>query len=145
MDHFGGVRGLDNIADDVVIIAHDTFMGNVRDNTMGGMGPAIGFRVDYSLGSLLQADSTGRVNGGLGPDFLMTELTMIAPNTFVEGHWGTLDITIAGVDMHIAHIPSESADEIVVFVKEDSLLWGGRGDSGRVLSKPAYHSWDAIS
>jgi alkyl sulfatase BDS1-like metallo-beta-lactamase superfamily hydrolase len=138
MDHFGGVRGLDNIADDVVIIAHDTFMGNVRDNTMGGMGPAIGFRVDYSLGSLLQADSAGRVNGGLGPDFLMTELTLIAPNTLVEGHWGTLDISIAGVDMHVAHIPSEAPDEIVVLVKEDSLLWGAEVIQGE--SYPNLHT-----
>jgi alkyl sulfatase BDS1-like metallo-beta-lactamase superfamily hydrolase len=138
MDHFGGVRGLDNIADDVIIIAHDTFMGNVRDNTLGGMGPAIGFRVDYTLGSLLQAESKGRVNGGLGPDFLVTELTMIEPNTVVEGHWGTLDITISGVDMHIAHIPSESPDEIVVYVKEDNLLWGAEVIQGE--SYPNLHT-----
>lgn len=138
MDHFGGVRGLDNIADDVVIVAHDTFMGNVRDNTMGGMGPAIGFRVDYSLGSLLQADSKGRVNGGLGPDFLMTELTMIAPNTLVEGHWGTLDLKIAGVDMHFAHIPSEAPDEVVVYFEEDKLLWGAEVIQGE--SYPNLHT-----
>jgi alkyl sulfatase BDS1-like metallo-beta-lactamase superfamily hydrolase len=138
MDHFGGVRGLDNIADDVVIVAHDTFMGNVRDNTMGGMGPAIGFRVDYSLGSLLQADSKGRVNGGLGPDFLMTELTMIVPNTLVEGHWGTLDLTIAGVDMHFAHIPSESPDEVIVYFEDDNLLWGAEVVQGE--SYPNLHT-----
>lgn len=139
LDHFGGVRGLDNIADDVMIIAHETFLANLRDNTMGGMGPAIGFRVDYSLGSLLQADSKGRVNGGLGPDFLVTEMTMIPPNTLVEGHWGTLDITIAGVDMHIAHIPSEAPDEIVVLVKEDSLLWGAEVIQGE--SYPNLHTY----
>ncbi len=48
---YGGVRGLDNIADDVVIIAHETFMSNLSNNSMGGLGPAIGFRVDYSLGT----------------------------------------------------------------------------------------------
>jgi alkyl sulfatase BDS1-like metallo-beta-lactamase superfamily hydrolase len=138
MDHFGGVRGLDDIADDVVIVAHDTFMGNVRDNTMGGMGPAIGFRVDYSLGSLLEADSKGRINGGLGPDFLMTELTMIAPNTFVEGNWGTLDLTISGVKMHFAHIPSESPDEVVVYFKDDNLLWGAEVIQGE--SYPNLHT-----
>ena len=138
MDHFGGVRGLDNIADDVKIIAHDTFMNNVRNNTMGGIGPALGFRVDYSLGSLLQADNKGRVNGGLGPDFLMTELTLIAPNTLVEGHWGTLDITISGVDIHIAHIPSESADEIIVYVEDDRMLWGAEVIQGE--SYPNLHT-----
>ena len=138
MDHFGGVRGLDKIADEVVIVAHDTFMGNVRDNTMGGMGPAIGFRVDYSLGSLLEADSKGRVNAGLGPDFLMTELTLIAPNTLVEGHWGTLDLTISGVEMHFAHIPSEAPDEVVVYFKDDNLLWGAEVVQGE--SYPNLHT-----
>ena len=138
MDHFGGVRGLDNIADDAVIVAYDTFMGNVRDNTMGGMGPAIGFRVDYSLGSLLQADSEGRVNGGLGPDFLMTELTLIEPNTLVEGHWGTLDLTISGVEMHFAHIPSEAPDEVVVYFEDDNLLWGAEVVQGE--SYPNLHT-----
>ncbi len=138
MDHFGGVRGLDDIADDVVIVAHDTFMGNVRDNTMGGMGPAIGFRVDYSLGSLLEADSRGRVNGGLGPDFLMTELTLIAPNTVVEGNWGTLDLTISGVEMHFAHIPSEAPDEVLVYFKDDNLLWGAEVIQGE--SYPNLHT-----
>ena len=138
MDHFGGVRGLDDIADDVIIVAHDTFMSNVRDNTMGGMGPAIGFRVDYSLGSLLEADSKGRVNGGLGPDFLMTELTLIAPNTFVEGRWGTLDINIAGVDIHFAHIPSEAPDEVIAYIEDDSLLWGAEVIQGE--SYPNLHT-----
>ncbi len=138
MDHFGGVRGLDNIADDVKIIAHDTFMKNVRDNTMGGMGPAIGFRVDYSLGTLLEADDKGRINGGLGPDFVMTELTLIEPNTFVEGLWGTLDLNISGVDMHIAHIPSESADEIVVYFEDDNMLWGAEVIQGE--SYPNLHT-----
>jgi len=138
MDHFGGVRGLDNIADDVKIIAHDTFMRNVRDNTLGGMGPAIGFRVDYSLGTLLEPNDKGRINGGLGPDFVMLELTLIEPNTLVEGHWGTLDLTISGVDMHIAHIPSESADEIVVYVKDDNMLWGAEVIQGE--SYPNLHT-----
>lgn len=138
LDHFGGVRGLDNIADDVVIIAHDTFLKNVRHNSMGGVGNAIQFRVDYSLGSFLKADSKGRINGGLGPDFLVTELTLIPPNTLVKGHWGTLDITIAGVDLHVAHIPSEAPDEIVVLVKEDRLLWGAEVIQGE--SYPNLHT-----
>ncbi len=138
MDHFGGVRGLDNIADDVVIVAHDTFLRNVRDNTLGGMGPAIGFRVDYSLGSLLQAESTGRVNGGLGPDFLMTELTLIAPNKLVEGHWGKLNITIAGVDIEFAHIPSEAPDEVIAYFKDDNLLFGAEVIQGE--SYPNLHT-----
>ncbi|MGF1722491.1 MBL fold metallo-hydrolase [Vibrio kyushuensis] len=138
MDHFGGVRGLDNISDDVKIIVHDTFMKNVINNTMGGLGPAIGFRVDYSLGTLIQAEETGRINGGLGPDFLVKELTLIRPNTEVEGHWGTLDIEISGVKMHVAHIPSESADEIVAYFPEENILWGAEVVQGE--SFPNLHT-----
>lgn len=138
MDHFGGVRGLDNIADDVKIIVHDTFMNNVINNTMGGLGPAIGFRVDYSLGTLLAADEKGRINGGLGPDFLVKELTLITPNTFVEGQWGKLEIEISGVKMEVAHIPSESADEIVVYLKDENILWGAEVIQGE--SFPNLHT-----
>jgi len=138
LDHWGGVRGLDKIADDVIIVAHDTFMRNVLHNSMGGIGPAIGFRVDYSLGSLLEADSKGRVNGGLGPDFLVPELTLITPNTVVEGHWGTLDLTISGVKVHFAHIPSEAPDEVVAYFEDDSLLWGAEVIQGE--SYPNLHT-----
>jgi alkyl sulfatase BDS1-like metallo-beta-lactamase superfamily hydrolase len=124
MDHFGGVRGIDKIADDVKVIAHDTFMYNVVNNTMGGVGPALSFRVDYTTATYLPVEADGRVNAGLGPDWILSELTLIEPNTLVEGHWGTLDITIAGIDLHVAHIPSEAADEIIVYVKEDKMLWG---------------------
>ena len=138
MDHFGGVRGLDKIADDVKIIAHDTFMQNVINNTMGGIGPAISFRVDYTTATYLPVGPDGRINAGLGPDFVLKELTLITPNTLVKGNWGTLDVTIAGVDLHIAHIPSEAPDEIIVYVKEDKMLFGAEVIQGE--SYPNLHT-----
>jgi alkyl sulfatase BDS1-like metallo-beta-lactamase superfamily hydrolase len=138
MDHFGGVRGIDNIADDVKIIAHDTFMQNVVNNTMGGVGPALSFRVDYTTGTYLPVEADGRTNAGLGPDWVLTELTLIEPNTFVEGWWGKLDITISGVDLHVAHIPSESIDEIVVYVEEDKMLFAAEVIQGE--SFPNLHT-----
>jgi alkyl sulfatase BDS1-like metallo-beta-lactamase superfamily hydrolase len=137
-DHYAGVRGLDNIADDVVIIAHETFMSNLSNNSMGGLGPAIGFRVDYSLGTLLDFAEDGRINGGLGPDFVINELTMIRPNTLVKGTWGTLDIEIAGKKLHVAHIPSEASDEIVVYLAEEKILWGAEVIQGE--SFPNLHT-----
>jgi alkyl sulfatase BDS1-like metallo-beta-lactamase superfamily hydrolase len=133
MDHFGGVRGLDNIADDVKIIAHDTFMQNVVNNTMGGVGPALSFRVDYTTGTYLPVEADGRTNAGLGPDWVLSELTLIEPNTLVEGWWGTLDITISGVDLHVAHIPSESIDELIVYVKEDKMLFAAEVIQGEAF------------
>ncbi|MGR5543131.1 MBL fold metallo-hydrolase, partial [Vibrio campbellii] len=65
-DHYAGVRGIEG-AEEAAIIAHDTFMTNVVKGSMGGTGPALGFRVDYSLGTLLEVEEDGRINGGLGP------------------------------------------------------------------------------
>jgi alkyl sulfatase BDS1-like metallo-beta-lactamase superfamily hydrolase len=69
---------------------------------------------------------------------VLTELTLIEPNTLVEGWWGTLDITISGVDLHVAHIPSESIDEIVVYVEEDKMLFAAEVIQGE--SFPNLHT-----
>ncbi|MGF1696836.1 MBL fold metallo-hydrolase [Vibrio lamellibrachiae] len=138
VDHYGGVRGIDKFTDDVKIIAHDSFMKTLAAGSAGGLGPAIGTRVDYSLGTLLEVEEAGRVNGGLGTDFYIKELTLIRPNTLVEGHWGELEINIAGVDMVIKHIPSEASDEIVVHFKEQDVLWAAEVIQGE--SFPNLHT-----
>src|SRR5258707_8117961 len=34
----------------------------------------------------------------------------------------TLDITVAGIAMHLVHVPSEAADEIAVFLPQSRIL-----------------------
>lgn len=123
IDHFGGVAAFVSHADaasgKVKIIAHKTFLANVIKNSSGGTGPIIAARVDYSLGTLLDVGAKGRINGGLGPDFVIENPSLVAPNVLIDD---VLDITIAGVKMQIKWVPSEAPDEIVVWLPELELL-----------------------
>lgn len=123
IDHFGGVAAFTSHEDaatgKVKIIAHKTFLANVIKGSAGGLGPILGARVDYSLGTLLDLGPEGRINGGLGPDFLIKNPSLIAPNVLVEDE---LDITIAGIRMNIVWVPSEAPDEIVVWFPDLKIL-----------------------
>ena len=123
IDHYAGVAAFATpeqaASGEVKIIAHKTFLANMIKNSTGGTGPIIGARVDYSLGTLLDRDATGRINGGLGPDFVIENPSLIAPNVLVDD---VLHTTIAGVEMEIKWVPSEAPDEIAVWLPELELL-----------------------
>ncbi|MDR9828911.1 alkyl sulfatase dimerization domain-containing protein [Vibrio sp. FNV 38] len=136
-DHYAGVKGIEG-ADEALIVAHDTFMTNVVKGSMGGTGPALGFRVDYSLGTLLNVEEGGRINGGLGPDFEIREHSLIAPNTLVEGLNGVLEMEIAGVKVEFKHVPSEASDEITAYFPEDEFLFASEVIQGE--SFPNLHT-----
>ncbi len=123
IDHYAGVAAFasheDAASGEVKIIAHKTFLANMIKNSSGGTGPIIAARVDYSLGSLLDVGAEGRINGGLGPDFVIENPSLITPNVLVDD---VLDITIAGVKMQIRWVPSEAPDEIAVWLPELELL-----------------------
>ena len=136
-DHYAGVRGIEG-AENAKIIAHDTFMANVVKGSMGGNGPALGFRVDYSLGTLLNVEEGGRINGGLGPDFEIREHSLISPNTLVQGKNGLLEMTIEGVKVEFKHVPSEASDEITAYFPDFDLLFGSEVIQGE--SFPNLHT-----
>ncbi|MGR5119137.1 alkyl/aryl-sulfatase [Vibrio astriarenae] len=136
-DHYAGVRGIEG-AEEAAIIAHDTFMTNVVKGSMGGTGPALGFRVDYSLGTLLEVEEDGRINGGLGPDFEIREHSLIAPNTLVEGKNGVLEMVIEGIRVEFKHVPSEASDEITAYFPDHNLLFGSEVIQGE--SFPNLHT-----
>jgi len=123
IDHFGGVSAFasheDAASGKVKIIAHKTFLANVIKSSAGGLGPILGARVDYSLGTLLDIGPVGRINGGLGPDFVIENPSLVQPNVLVDD---VLNITIAGVKMKIIWVPSEAPDEIAVWLPELELL-----------------------
>jgi len=123
VDHWAGVRAFTTpeavASGEVKIIAHRDFLGNLIMNAAGGTGPIIQARVDYSLGTYLEPDAKGRINGGLGPQYIAKDPSLIIPNVLVDD---VLDITIAGVKMHIKWIPSEAPDEIAVWFPELEVL-----------------------
>lgn len=122
-DHYAGVKAFASQeqvdAGEVVIIAHRDFMDNVIANSVSGDGPIILARVDYSLGSLLDVGPRGRVNGGIGPDFVSHTMTLIAPTIDVDDR---LEHTIAGIRMVHFWAPSEAIDEVVTWFPDLGVL-----------------------
>lgn len=136
-DHYAGVKGIEG-AESTTIIAHESFMENVVKGSMGGTGPALGFRVDYSLGTLLEVEEGGRINGGLGPDFEIRQHSLIAPNKLVQGNKGVLEMELAGIKVEFKHVPSEASDEIIAYFPEDGLLFASEVIQGE--SFPNLHT-----
>lgn len=138
-DHNAGVKAFitQEQADsgEVKVIAHRDFMANIIANSISGDGPIIAVRADYSLGSLLEVGPVGRVNGGLGPDFVMETMSLVTPNTLVDDK---LEITVAGVRMEIFWAPSEAIDEIVTWFPDLGVLQSAEVIQGE--SFPNLHS-----
>lgn len=138
-DHNAGVKAFitQEQADsgEVKVIAHRDFMANIIANSISGDGPIIAVRADYSLGSLLEVGPEGRVNGGLGPDFVMETMSLVTPNTLVDDK---LEITVAGVRMEIFWAPSEAIDEIVTWFPDLGVLQSAEVIQGE--SFPNLHS-----
>ena len=123
IDHFAGVGAFTTAeaaaSGEVQIIAHRDFLDNMIKNSTGGTGPIIAARVDYSLGTLLEKGPEGMINGGLGPQFVVKDPSLIAPNVLIDD---VLDLTIAGVRMQIKWLPSEAPDEIAVWLPDMEVL-----------------------
>ena len=123
IDHYAGVAAFATpeaaAAGEVKIIAHKDFLANMIKNSTGGTGPIIAARVGYSLGSLLEKGPKGTINGGLGPQFIIKDPSLIAPNVLVDD---VMDLTIAGVRMQLKWVPSEAPDEIVAWFPDLEVL-----------------------
>ncbi|GAA2090093.1 alkyl/aryl-sulfatase [Kitasatospora saccharophila] len=122
-DHYAGVKAFvtqEQVdAGECVIIAHRDFMANVLAGNASGTGPLLAARVEYSLGSLLETGPEGRVNGGLGPDFVMRTISLIAPTVLVDDR---LEHTVAGVRMVHSWAPSEAIDELITWFPDLGVL-----------------------
>jgi len=123
IDHYAGVGAFTTpeavASGEVKIIAHKDFLTNMIRNSTGGTGPIIAARVDYSLGTLLEKGPKGTINGGLGPQFIVKDPSLIAPNVLVDD---VLDLTIAGVRMQLKWVPSEAPDEIIAWFPDLEVM-----------------------
>lgn len=121
-DHICGVKGF--VSEEEVksgrvqIYAHETMMNTVISNA-SVVAPILGLRSSYSFGIALEKGPEGSINEGLGPRLMMGQRTFIAPTkTFKD----SLEIEVAGVKMHLRYAPSETDDEIVVWLPESKVL-----------------------
>lgn len=134
-DHWGGVKAFAGEADvaagKIRIFAHRTLLENVVRQG-GVLGPILAMRTAYSFGFVLPPADREGMNDGIGPLALENggPGTFIAPtDTFAD----SLDVTIAGVRLHMVHVPSEAPDEIAVYLPDHDILLSGEAIQGPTL------------
>ena len=121
-DHTTGVKAFvseeDLKAGRAEIIAHESLMNTVINNA-SVIGPILGLRSAYSFGVLLETGPQGKINEGIGPQLVVGTRSFLAPTrTFKD----KLDVEIAGVKLHLRYAPSETDDEIVVWLPDNKVL-----------------------
>ncbi len=121
-DHIMGVKAFtteeDVKAGKVAIYAHETMMNTVISNA-SVIAPILGLRSAYTFGVMLEVGPEGKINQGLGPQMVFGQRSFIAPTkTFKD----SLDVEIAGVKLQLIYAPSETDDEIIVWLPEQKLL-----------------------
>ena len=121
-DHTMGVKAFINEEDvkagRVDIFAHETLMDTVINNA-SVIAPILGLRSAYSFGIALERGPEGSVNEGIGPKLVVGQRSFIAPTkTFKD----SLDVEVAGVKLRLQHAPSETDDEIVVWLPGSKVL-----------------------
>ena len=124
-NHYDHVMGTDAVVDRddvaagrVPIYAHAKMMQGLL-NQLSVVGEAIGVRSMYTFGAFLDHGARGAVNEGIGPVLVNAATGFIPPtHTFDD----RLELTIAGVHLELLYAPSETDDEIVVWLPEEKLL-----------------------
>ncbi len=124
IDHISGVRAwttdTEVASGEVKIIAQEGLTEAVA-NWSSNLGTLFGHRTSYTGAKHVEEGEHGTVNDGLGPRFMQGDISFIEPNMLIEAN-GTLDITISGVHMQIVNVPSETKDEVVVYLPEQKIL-----------------------
>jgi hypothetical protein len=157
IDHTAGVQGVLELADRpacpaedpetagpdgpyigrqdcVEIVAQHKVVDSVV-NTATVVGEAINGRSSYMYGSWIGAN---RVNDGIGPEVLEGKATFQMPSrTFTD----ELLLSAAGLSMELAYVPSETDDELSVFLP-DGMNQSYRGAAPAAPpSAPAADGW----
>jgi alkyl sulfatase BDS1-like metallo-beta-lactamase superfamily hydrolase len=121
-DHVMGAEGIVSAAEvtngAVPIFAHEKLMQGLL-NQLSVVGEAIGIRSYYSFGNFLDPGPEGWVNQGIGPKLQLGTAGFLPPTrTFAD----RLEVTVAGIDLVLLYAPSETDDEIVVWLPKEKLL-----------------------
>lgn len=122
IDHISGVRAWVTDAEvesgEVKIIAQEGLTAAVA-NWSSNLGTLFGHRTSYTGAKHVEEGEFGTVNDGLGPRFMQGDISFIEPNMAFKDK---LEITISGVKLEIVNVPSETKDEIVVYLPEQKIL-----------------------
>jgi alkyl sulfatase BDS1-like metallo-beta-lactamase superfamily hydrolase len=122
IDHISGVRAWATneqvSSGEIKIIAQEGLTAAVA-NWSSNLGTLFGHRTSYTGAKHVKEGENGTVNDGLGPRFMQGDISFIEPNVLIKDR---LDITISGVKLQIVNVPSETKDEIVVYLPEQKIL-----------------------
>ena len=105
----------------VQIIAHENLMKEqvYQSSTVG---PILSVRTGFSFGLVLKKEDTEDMNAGIGPVVVPEYSTFMAPTITYSDE---LEITVAGVKMHLYYAPGEADDESIVYFPELKTLCCG--------------------
>jgi alkyl sulfatase BDS1-like metallo-beta-lactamase superfamily hydrolase len=102
----------------VPIYAHERLLAGML-NQLGVVGEAVGRRSLYTFGNFLDKGPEGSVNEGIGPALVAGAPSFVPPTvTFAD----QLEIGVAGLRLQLLYAPSETDDEIVVWMPETGVL-----------------------
>lgn len=160
IDHTGGVRGVLEMADRppcpaekasggdgvyvgrkecVEILAQEKIVDSVI-NTATVVGEIINTRSSYMYGNFI---GSNRINDGIGPEVLEGAASFQMPSRTFED---SLRLSAAGMEMELIYVPSETDDELAVFLPDarnrggEKGEWGGPGAllSAEVIQGPSF-------
>lgn len=122
IDHVSGISefvSLDDVrSGKVEVIGQEKLTANlVQDG--GLVAPIMGRRALFQFGYQLPTGETGAVGTGIGGINKQGVRHFVQPTRTI-GH--ALDITVSGVRLHLAHLPSETEDQIVVWLPDEKVL-----------------------
>ena len=112
------------------IIAHASLMKAVSDNA-SVVAPILATRSVYSFGALLPSGPQGCVSAGIGPRLINSQVSFLPPTLTFEDQ---LDITLAGLCFEFRHAPSETDDELVVWLPDEQTLLSAEVIQGECLA-----------
>jgi len=123
VDHISGVTSFVSREDvesgKVKVIAHATFMEELQKEP-GLYSGIIQQRTKFHSGVSLPIGPEGFVNFGCCPGIGPGSRALIAPTLTFDDE---LDLEIAGVKLKFVHVPSETRDEIAVWLPEQKVIF----------------------
>lgn len=105
----------------VPVIAHQSLLAGFLSDVGGITEELQTIRAAHMFGQYLPAEDLKDMNGGIGPGFSGGPSGFVAPNQTFED---SLDVTVAGVRMHLVYVPGEAPTEAAVYLPDHKVLLG---------------------
>ncbi len=122
VDHVHGTRAVLDTrgteASAVPIYAHASLMDEYsQENVL--IAPIMNARAIPMYNLALSGEDAEGMNAGIGPRYRVGAAGFVAPtHTFDD----ELELTVAGIRMHLLHVPSEAESELCVWLPDDRVL-----------------------